>query len=152
MNPLMLELLPWAHRGHCCSQLMMLLLLQSRGEENPGLVRALQGLCHGIGQSDGPCGLLTGGAALLAYLSGMGGEGEEADRMLTPMLNDYATWFYERTAAYGGHSCGQVSAGLGAAGPDGMPDPAVCGDLLAECWERLLEILQSYGVDPMKGV
>ncbi|MFR8277140.1 MAG: C-GCAxxG-C-C family (seleno)protein [Desulfovibrio fairfieldensis] len=62
MNPLMLELLPMVGQGYCCSQLLILLMLQARDQQNPDLVRAMQGLCHGIGQSDGPCGLLTGGA------------------------------------------------------------------------------------------
>lgn len=54
MNPLMLELLPMVRQGYCCSQLLILLMLQARDQQNPDLVRAMQGLCHGIGQSDGP--------------------------------------------------------------------------------------------------
>ena len=61
MNPMMMELLPLVHQGYCCSQLLLLLMLQAQDRQNPGVVRAAQGLCHGIGQSDGPCGLLTGG-------------------------------------------------------------------------------------------
>lgn len=70
MNPLMLELLPMVRQGYCCSQLLILLMLQARDQQNPDLVRAMQGLCHGIGQSDGPCGLLTGGACALALAAG----------------------------------------------------------------------------------
>ena len=92
MNPMMMELLPLVHQGYCCSQLLLLLMLQAQDRQNPGVVRAAQGLCHGIGQSDGPCGLLTGGACALALVAGKGADDETAHHMLTPLLNDYATW------------------------------------------------------------
>ena len=117
MHPLMMDLLPLVRQGYCCSQLLVQLLVQAQGREVPDLVRALHGLCHGIGQSGGPCGLLTGGACVLALLAGKGAEGEEPHPMLAPLLNDYASWFYERTAAYGGHSCEQVALGLLEASP-----------------------------------
>ena len=149
MNPMMMELLPLVHQGYCCSQIMLLLMLQARDQQNPDVVRAADGLCHGIGQSDGPCGLLTGGACALGLVAGKGADDETPHPMLSPLLNDYATWFYERTQAYGGYSCGQIAAGLGAAtGAAGeKPNPAACGDLLAECWEKILELVQSYELD-----
>lgn len=84
MNPMMMELLPLVHQGYCCSQLLLLLMLQAQDKQNPGVVRAAQGLCHGIGQSDGPCGLLTGGACALALVAGKGAENEIPHPMLTP--------------------------------------------------------------------
>ena len=27
------------------------------------------------------------------------------------------------------------------------PDPVACGDLLAECWEKILELAESYDLD-----
>ena len=151
MNPLMLDLLPLVHQGYCCSQLLLLLMLQAQDRQNPDLVRAMHGLCHGIGQSDGPCGLLTGGACALALAAGKGADDETAHPMLTPLLNDYATWFYERVTSYGGIRCGCIAAGLGAAsggsGTAATHDPVACGDLLAECWEKILELAESYDLD-----
>ena len=153
MNPIMMELLPLVHQGYCCSQLLLLLMLQAQDRQNPGVVRAAQGLCHGIGQSDGPCGLLTGGACALALAAGKGADDEIAHPMLSPMLNEYATWFYERTEAYGGQRCGQIAAGLGAiSGSVGnaageQPNPVACGDLLAESWGKIMELVQSYDLD-----
>ena len=83
MNPMMMELLPLVHQGYCCSQLLLLLMLQAQDRQNPGVVRAAQGLCHGIGQSDGPCGLLTGGACALALAAGKGAEDEIPHPMCT---------------------------------------------------------------------
>lgn len=90
MNALMLELIPLIREGYCCSQLLVLLVLQQQGVENPGLVRAAGGLCHGMGQSGGACGLLTGGAAALGYLACKGAAGETAHPMAEPLINDYA--------------------------------------------------------------
>ena len=54
------------------------------------------------------------------------------------------------TPAYGGHSCDQVAAGLGArTAGSAEPDPVACGDLLAECWEKILELIQTYDLDFM---
>ena len=96
-----------------------------------------------------PCGLLTGGACALALVAGKGAEDEIPHPMLTPLLNDYATWFYDRTEAYGGQRCGQIAAGLGAtSGAAGeQPNPVACGDLLAECWGKIMELVQSYELD-----
>lgn len=146
MHPMMLELLPWVRQGYCCSQLLLLLMLRIMDQESAPVVRAVQGLCHGIGQSDGPCGLLTGGACALSLAAGKGAEGEEAHPLFAPLLHDYAAWFEERTAPYGGQRCGQVAAGLGSAS-DGLPDPAACGNLLAECWEKIVELVETYNVD-----
>ena len=46
MNPMMMELLPLVHQGYCCSQLLLLLMLQAQDRQNPGVVRAAQGLCQ----------------------------------------------------------------------------------------------------------
>ena len=148
MHPVLMDVLPFVRQGYCCSQLLMLLMLQARGEENPALVRSLQGLCHGIGHSEGDCGLLPGGACVLALLCGKGADEEVPHQMLNPLLNEYATWFYERTAQYGGYTCPQVAAGLGARkGEDGVPDPVACGELLADCWVKIGELVESYGLD-----
>ena len=88
MNALMLELIPLIREGYCCSQLLVLLVLQQQGVENPGLVRAAGGLCHGMGQSGGACGLLTGGAAALGYLACKGAAGEAAHPMAEPLINE----------------------------------------------------------------
>ena len=109
MNPVLLEILPQIRAGMCCSQLLAALALQVRGEENTDWLRAARGLCHGVGQSGGPCGLLGGGAMILAYLSG---QDNEPHPMLEAMCNDYAEWFYGACADFGGYGCEQISAGL----------------------------------------
>lgn len=149
MNPVLLELIPHIRAGLCCSQLLVVLAQQIRNEENTAWLQAARGLCHGIGQSGGPCGLLGGGAMILAWLSCQASG--EPHPMQEAMCNEYALWFQTESAAFGGYGCEQLSTGLmqqaGALSPDGRPDMQVCGDLLARCWEKILEILESYNVD-----
>ena len=158
MHPSLMDLVPWVRQGFCCSQLLMLLALRERGQSNPNLVRAMHGLCHGLGQAGGPCGLLTGGAAVIGLLAGKGTEAEEAAPCLIPLLNDYVQWFTGQTD--GGQSCPEVSRALaGQAGrevpprplpgePDALPpDPVLCGPLLAACWERILLLSLDYDLE-----
>ena len=152
MNPLLLELLPFVRQGYCCSQLLALLLLRSTGEENPMLVRAMHALCQGMGGNEGPCGLLTGGACVLGCLAGRGSDAEQASPSFVPLVSDYQQWFSERTGRYGGAACFQVIQGLsddqGVARPAAgeWPGPAICGDLFADCWEKILSLLEEYAV------
>lgn len=143
----MFDVLPFVRQGYCCSQILLLLALQAQGSENPGLVRAVSGLCHGLGQSGGNCGLLTGGACVLAYFSGKGSDFEQANPMFDPLINEYATWFVEMTQKkYGGCNCPQI---LGEALSESVrPDMSRCGDMLAQCWEKILELCDSYSIDP----
>ena len=95
------------------------------------------------------CGLLGGGAMIIAYLSGR--DNEPHHPMQDAMCNDYADWFFKECAAFGGYDCERLSAGLmrqagTAPGGDG-PDMQVCGEFLARCWEKILELLESYDVD-----
>ena len=127
MNALMLELIPLIREGYCCSQLLVLLVLQQQGVENPGLVRAAGGLCHGMGQSGGACGLLTGGAVALGYLACKGAAGEAA-HVCTGGCRDV--------------SCPSIQEKTG-----GGSDMTLCGDLLAECWDKLVDLCAEYGID-----
>jgi len=152
VNPLLLEILPLVRQGWCCSQLLMLVLLQGGGRENPALIRAVHGLCHGMGGTEGPCGLLTGGACVLGCLAGRGTDGENAHPSFVPLTAEYQQWFAERTEGFGGTECFRVMQGLSAAtgvpGPaaGAQPSPSLCGDLFAECWEKICSLCEAYSV------
>lgn len=144
MNPLIMELLPLAGQGYCCSQILGLLFLGDR--ENPLFIRALSGLCHGLGQSGELCGLLTGGCCILGACSGKGGppDAVEARTDAGLLVNTYVEWFRERNP--GGCGCPAIMEAT--CGRCGAPDMARCGELLAECWGKILEILEEAGIDP----
>ncbi len=151
MHPVLMELLPYVKEGYCCSQLLTLLVLQAQGKENQDLVRATHGLCMGLGFSNGPCGLLTGGATALGLLAGHGDADSPAHPAFMPLINEYATWFYEYTAQYGGYTCDTITSNLGnrnsAASDEQDIDLLACGTLLGACWEKIIELADSYTID-----
>lgn len=109
--------------GHCCSQLVVIIVgLSPAGEENESLVRALRGLCMGM-YAQSNCGALSGGVcALSLHVSGQ--DLIEACRNLT-------TWFEGR---FGSQECRDI-IGFGTS-------PAlICMDVVKETCEKCFEIL-----------
>lgn len=142
MNDYDLDILRLHTQGFCCAQIIVQMALEMQGVENPGLVRAISGLCVGFSSPQGACGALTGAACLIAYYAGKGAVAEEADDRLPLMLSELSEWFEEyATARFGGISCSAIV-------PDGRPDASVCGGLVSECYGKALTILVENGIDP----
>ncbi len=130
--------------GYCCTQIMVMLLLDVQGREAPDAVRAAGGLCRGFGLSEGACGILLGGCMAMGLCTAKGHDGEDAHEALEGMTTEFAEWFRERTAASGGISCGAILGDTGG----GRPDFGKCHGLLLEAYARMFEVLAAYGVDP----
>ncbi|WP_419786653.1 DVU_1555 family C-GCAxxG-C-C protein [Pseudodesulfovibrio sp.] len=141
-----LKLMELSGRGYCCTQMMVMLALDEMGRENPDLVRAASGLCMGMGDCSGHCGVLTGGALVLGMYAGHGVDGEAALDTLPLMLETYRDWFVEATSPFGGISCGDILEG-----ECGQPHKERCGNLVASANGRLREILVENGLDPAEG-
>lgn len=143
MNDTSLKLMQLGAQGFCCSQMMVLMALQDQGEENTALVRAMSGLCHGVGESGGICGAVTGGACVLGLYAGKGNETEEEHDHYKLMVSELMDWFTElATADYGGPTCNDIT------NDSGVPDMGICGLLVEKTREKVLEILTENGIDP----
>ncbi len=157
MHPLLLEILPLIKEGFCCSQLLMHIFLQSTGNTSPTLVRSVHGLCFGMGGAEGPCGLLTGGACILGCVAGRGRAEESTHSALAPMVHSYEQWFTAHiarcTQACTDTKCYAILEGLskeaGEVAPQKgeMPNPLLCGELLAACWEKLCLLMEEYEIE-----
>ncbi|BCS88050.1 DVU_1555 family C-GCAxxG-C-C protein [Pseudodesulfovibrio sediminis] len=141
-----LKVMELGGKGYCCTQIMILLALDEMGRENPDLVRSAAGLCNGLGDCSGPCGVLSGAAMILGLYSGKGLDMEEAEECLPVMLEELRDWFTETTAEFGGTTCTAI---LG--GECGQPDPIRCGGLLSAAVEQVREILVANELDPTEG-
>ncbi|MDO9632443.1 MAG: C-GCAxxG-C-C family protein [Humidesulfovibrio sp.] len=151
MENTLLEILPLAGQGFCCSQILGLLALRAQGRENPELIRAMGGLCHGLGACRetgcGVCGILTGGACVLGLYFGKGRVDEFPVERADLAQSEFVDWFVERTQRqYGGSACADI-LGDGS----GKPNMSRCGDLLAESWAKLVQILTEHGLDVAQG-
>lgn len=138
MAPLKNAIHTLSKQGYCCSQILALLILGAQGKENPDLVRALAGLCHGIGQSGDSCGILTGGCCVIAYLVGPTTRDGTAIPEAKLVQEEFVDWFNSVASAHCGSSkCSQI---IGEDNPGG-PSKEFCRELLARAWTRLLGIL-----------
>ena len=105
MDETLIRLMTLGGKGYTCSQNMIIMALEIRGETNPALTRAMAGLSYGCGNSRGTCGALTGGACVLGLYAGKGTDEEDPSEMLFPMTQELSDWFRERTAEHGGIDC-----------------------------------------------
>lgn len=139
-----LNLLPLAQKGYCCSQIILLLGLEAQGRDNPALIRAASGLCHGIGGTGHTCGVLTGAACLLGLHAGKGSDHEEQDERFPLMLETLGQWFTEHVSGrFGGGTCTDILGGKAR-----QANPEVCGRLMADTLDQCLIILVDHGFDP----
>jgi hypothetical protein len=144
MNDLMLRMLQLSQKGYSCSQILIRLILEARGEDNPALVRAMGGLAYGCGAGRTTCGTLTGACCALALYAGKGRDGEAPDDRLMLMLQDLSDWFWDRVGStHGGMACEAI---VGEAGPAAARQR--CGVIVADTYAKLLEILAANGFDP----
>jgi hypothetical protein len=132
-----IQLLKLKHQGYCCTQIMVIMVLDMWGEQNPALVDFAGGLCTGAGMEQGPCGILTGGMGILAMVAG-----SDKDRLIL-MQEAFETFFREQTRACGGVGCADI---VGDHYP--APDPETCNRLLKTSYGGLMAILVENGFDP----
>jgi len=119
--------------------------LSLSGQEDPGLIRALRGLCLGLGGAGCECGLLSGGAAVLSWLSRNSSEASMPDAM----VNDYARWFMERTEHCGSRCDGitEFLARQQGSGNESPRDMSLCSPLMRDCWQKIEMLCDEYGID-----
>lgn len=60
MDDYQIQMLRLAAAGYACSQIIIHLGLDARGEENPDLVRSMAGLAYGCGGGQATCGAIVG--------------------------------------------------------------------------------------------
>ncbi|MDD3846782.1 MAG: C-GCAxxG-C-C family protein [Syntrophorhabdaceae bacterium] len=141
LNERMLEVAKLNGMGYCCTQIMAIMMLRNMGRENPDLVRSLGGLCKGIADSGETCGVLLGGACLISLLLGKGSDDETPKGDLPFAIHDLTDWFERQTRGpYGGKKCRDILAV--------SPDKKACLKLILETYEKVLSILETYGVHP----
>jgi hypothetical protein len=120
-------------QGYCCSQIMVQMGLEAKGEENSELLDAVAGLCGGL-YSGLCCGILTGAACLLSLY-----DKKKAAVSMIPWL---VKWFEATcTQSYGGMSCNDILQG------NPMNRLERCPRIMVETFERCRELLAELGYE-----
>jgi len=144
MDDILIRMLQLGQKGYTCSQIIILLGLEVRGESNPQLVRAMGGLAYGCGSGHGTCGVLTGGCCLLALYAGKGNDEEVLSDRFELMLQELNDWFASHAGCdRGDMSCDNI---VGEAGPAASRQR--CGALVADTYAKVMEILTANEIDP----
>ena len=86
--------------GYHCSQIIMIMTLETIGEENPQLVKAMGGLGGGIGYCGDTCGCLTGSACAIGYFLGNLAPEEKEDAQMKPAVQELYQWFRQKTELF----------------------------------------------------
>ena len=137
----LMRLLELKQQGFYCSQILLSLALQDRGESNPALIRAARALAGGLGFSGETCGALTGGACMLGLYAGNGLANERDNPRLDQMVQELVEWFKEEHGQnYGGIRCDDILVGE----PVNMKTR--CPNLVLTTYEKVNELLQAYKV------
>jgi len=145
MNDKILQLVKLKAKGFCCSQMMLILALEKQGKTNPDLVKSVGGLCFGIYGSGGACGALTGGVCLISLFAGKGSEEETANDQYITMIMELSDWFHNMAnEEFGGIQCDEILKKF--------PDRSMCGQIVADTYEKCMDILIKYGFDPVKSL
>ena len=127
--------------GYFCSQILAILMLETVGEENPGLVKALGGLNGGVGFSGGCCGCLTGGACVISWFTGKGEDTGFDHPQHKSALGELTAWFDEEmTVEHGGIDCRDITRGNPAKRVE------ICPQIIAATYEKCVEILGDKGL------
>jgi hypothetical protein len=137
-----MDIMPLAARGYCCSQILVLLALEAQGLEDALAVRAASGLCNGLGQSGACCGILTGGCCALGLYLGKGSDAEFTRDRADLIYAEYVDWFRSRVVPeFGDVTCDAILKG-------GKPDASLCGGLISDAWDQILNLLAANDIDP----
>ncbi|AOT71466.1 DVU_1555 family C-GCAxxG-C-C protein [Geosporobacter ferrireducens] len=142
MNETAFKMLRMISAGLCCTQVMIKLALEEEEKENADLIRAVSGLCKGIGGSQKTCGVLTGGIGILGLYSGKGKETEYAREDHGSMVEEYMTWFEN---VFRSTECMDI-IGVYSFTDDtsNMAYNIKCGDILLRSYEKIQEILRDH--------
>ncbi len=127
--------------GYACGQILAILLLDTMGEENPQLVRCMQGLNGGIGGSGDVCGCMAAGCCLISNFTGKPDESSYDSPHHKGALGAFTAWFQEEMELeYLGFDCRDI------VGTDPAKKVKYCPNIIASTYEKCVEILESRGL------
>lgn len=140
MNDMEFKLFKLSSSGFCCTQIMLKLALDDEEKENEDLLKAVSGLCRGIGGRQKSCGVLTGGLGILGLYGAKGKDTEYPKQNYSDMTEEYIEWFKNE---FGSEECRDIIGVYDFANDSGSEGYMVkCGDILLRSYEKVVEILR----------
>lgn len=145
MNDTAFHIYKLASQGFCCTQIMIKMALENEKKENSGLIKAVNGLCGGVGFSKRTCGVLTGGICILGLYAGKGEPEEQKSDDFMNMIKEYMDWFENEFESL---DCADIIGVHVISDENGNINyPVKCGNILLKSYEKVQEILSEYEYD-----
>lgn len=143
MNELAFRIFQLVSNGYCCTQIMLKLVLEQEEKDNVDLMKAVNGLCGGIGFSGGTCGVLTGGICIFGLYSGKGSDDEYKKEDFDEMIKKYMEWFEEE---FGITDCAEIVGNELSVNASGERSyPVKCGGILEKGFNKVWQIIDEHG-------
>ncbi|SKC46644.1 DVU_1555 family C-GCAxxG-C-C protein [Maledivibacter halophilus] len=145
MNETVFRIFQLASSKYCCTQIMLKIQLEQEGIENTDLIKAVGGLCGGVGFSGGICGVLTGGICIIGLYSGKGREEEYNKEDFYEMIEEYINWF---DAEYKSRECMDIIGSQ--LKKNNMKEPSYpvkCGEIIEKGLSKAWEIINKHGYE-----
>ncbi len=135
------KIIELAGKGYHCSQIIMILTLETIGEEHPHIIQTLGGLGGGIGYTGDTCGCLTGGACAISYFLGKREPEDTEDAQMKPAVQELVQWFQEETTPeFGGTDCRYIT------NLNTEAIMRICPELVAKTYLKVVDILVKRGI------
>lgn len=145
MDDTAFKMIKLANSGYCCTQIMIKMVLDEEDKENNDLVKAVNGLCKGIGGCQKTCGVLTGGIAIIGLYAGKGEDIQFPSENYGKMNNEYIKWFEEEFKSM---ECMDIIGVYSFNGENPNENYMLkCGDILLKSYEKIQQILYKYGYE-----
>lgn len=134
------RILELSRYGYSCGQILALLFLETIGEENPQLVRCMQGLNGGIGSSGNVCGCMPAGCCLLSWFTGKPDDTGYDSPHHKAAMAEFTQWFTdEMEQEYRSIDCRDI------VGNHPAKKVQYCPQIIAMTYEKCMEILEEKG-------
>jgi C_GCAxxG_C_C family probable redox protein len=145
MDDLAFQMFKLVNLGYCCTQVMMKMALDEEEKENDDLLRAVNGLCMGVGNAQKTCGVLTGGIAILGLYAGKGNDIEYPSQEYSRMVDEYREWF---ESEFGSTECVDIIGVCSVTDYTTNQEYRLkCGDTLKKSYEKIPEILRNHNFE-----
>lgn len=129
-----------ARQGFHCSEVLLILGLESQGKTNPDLIKAISGLAGGVGFSADICGAVTGAACLIGLYAGRGSAEVDEDPRERIMIGELMEWFTEEQGKrYGGIHCRDII------GDDPRNVMTRCPAVVGAVYRKVRTVLEEHG-------
>lgn len=128
--------------GYCCSQILIIMYLENNEMENVPLVKAMAGLCAGVGNTGKTCGIVTGGACLFGIYAGKGIDNQTRDDNLKKMIQKYVEWFEEEFEST--QCVDMITVDVLTDMNQNEGYPIKCGNAIQKSYNKINELLKEY--------